>query len=381
LRLAFCLFKFFPFGGLQRDFIDIARACQQRGHSISVFTMSWEGEVPQGFKVSLIPVKGWSNHRRCLNFSRKISEHLTKEQYDLVIGFNKMHGLDVYFAADPCYQARVREEKNFLCRMGNRYRTYKALEKAVFHHSAKTHILLISEWEKAKYLKYYGTADERFHYLPPGISFDRLIIDGGGQLRSNTRSEMGLDDDVFLLLMVASSFRTKGLDRALRALGGLPGSYKNRTKLVVIGDGDPGPFKKMARRLNISGSLFFLGGRSDVARFMNASDLLVHPARSETAGTVLIEAMAAGLPILVTDICGYAFHVEKARAGLLIPSPYDQKIFDRLLLHMLTSPERETWRRNGIDYVKSNDFFSRAEKAADIIETLAARGNQNGGVK
>jgi UDP-glucose:(heptosyl)LPS alpha-1,3-glucosyltransferase len=142
----------------------------------------------------------------------------------------------------------------------------------------------------------------------------------------------------------------------------------------VIGRGKPKPFENIAKRLNVAGSLVFLGGRDDVPRFMKASDLLVHPAYSENAGTVLIEAMAAGLPVLATDICGYALHILKAGAGLLIPSPYKQANFNALLRQMITSPERETWKSSGVDYVNRNDFFSRPEKAADIIESLAAKG-------
>jgi len=374
LKLAFCLFKYFPYGGLQRDLIHIAEACRKRGHSIHVFAMSWEGDVPQGFEVTLMPVRGWTNHRRCYNFAEKVTKYLKKDSHDFVIGFNKMKGLDAYYAADSCYQARSKEEKNFLYRLGGRYKTYAGLEKAVFEPSSNTSILLISAKEKAKYIRYYGTADDRFHELPPGIPRDRVISDDAGEIRKSTRSELGIKDDGILLLMVASSFKTKGLDRALLALAGLPESLRQQTKLVVIGHGKPKPFESIAKRLNIAGSLVFLGGRDDVPRFMKASDLLVHPAYSENAGTVLIEAMAAGLPVLATDICGYALHILNAGAGLLIPSPYKQTTFNALLRQMITSPERETWKSMGIDYVNRNDFFSRPEKAADIIESLAAKG-------
>lgn len=374
LKLAFCLFKYFPYGGLQRDLIHIAQACQKRGHSIHVFAMSWEGDVPQGFEVTLLPVKGWTNHRRCYNFAEKVTKYLKKDRHDFVIGFNKMQGLDAYYAADPCYQARAKEEKNFLYRLGNRYKTYVGLEKAVFKPSSNTNILLISGKEKAKYIKYYGTADYRFHDLPPGIPRDRFISDHTGEMRKSTRSELGIKEEEILLLMVASSFKTKGLDRALLAIAGLPESLRHQTKLLVIGSGKPKPFENIAKRLNVAGSLVFLGGREDVPRFLKASDLLVHPAYSENAGTVLIEAMAAGLPVLATDVCGYALHIFNAGAGLLIPSPYKQTTFNALLRQMITSPEREKWKSNGIDYINRNDFFSRPEKAADIIESLAAKG-------
>ena len=51
MQLAFILYKYFPFGGLQRDFMRIALECQQRGHHIRVYTLIWEGEIPEGFEI------------------------------------------------------------------------------------------------------------------------------------------------------------------------------------------------------------------------------------------------------------------------------------------------------------------------------------------
>jgi len=103
VQLAFILFKYFPFGGLQRNFLRIAQACQQRGHDIRVYALSWQGEIPPGFDVILVPAKAMSNHRRYERFATLVQNDLASRPADRVIGFNKMPGLDVYYAADPCY--------------------------------------------------------------------------------------------------------------------------------------------------------------------------------------------------------------------------------------------------------------------------------------
>jgi UDP-glucose:(heptosyl)LPS alpha-1,3-glucosyltransferase len=69
MQIAFCLYKYFPFGGLQRDFLRIALACQARGHSIRAYTLEWRGDVPAGFEVVLVPVRALSNPRRYAKFS------------------------------------------------------------------------------------------------------------------------------------------------------------------------------------------------------------------------------------------------------------------------------------------------------------------------
>ena len=104
MQLAFCLYKYFPFGGLQRDFLRIALACQARGHAIRVYTLEWSGEIPAGFEVLIVPVKAFSNARRYAKFTGRVEQDMKQRPADRVIGFNKMPGLDVYFAADPCYE-------------------------------------------------------------------------------------------------------------------------------------------------------------------------------------------------------------------------------------------------------------------------------------
>jgi UDP-glucose:(heptosyl)LPS alpha-1,3-glucosyltransferase len=86
----------------------------------------------------------------------------------------------------------------------------------------------------------------------------------------------------------------------------------------------------------------------------------------------LIEALAACLPVLVTEVCGYSFYIERAGAGLIIPSPFKQEILNELLTVMLTSEKKDQWKRNAREYVSNNDVYSLSEKSADIIEQIAA---------
>ena len=371
MRLLFCLFKYFPYGGLQRDFKQIAEICQNRGHSVHVYTMTWQGDVPEGFQVTEFHPRGLTNHKQCLNFTKQVSERLVRERFDLVIGFNKMPYLDIYYAADPCYQAKVKAHKSFISRFSRRYRTYVALEKAVFNPKAENHILLISEKEKKQFKRYYHTQEKRFHRLQPGISRDRLPGKNAGTIRAQVRTELQIREDSYMLLMIGSGFQTKGLDRSLLALASLPDILKRKSKLVVIGQGKSKPFLHMAKRLAIRRQVVFLGGREDIPRFLLGADLLLHPAYSENTGTVLLEAMASGVPVLATYICGYASYVSEAGAGLLIPSPFQQNIMNNLLEHMLSSGHRPEWQHNGHEYIKRMDMFGLPERAVALIESIA----------
>jgi UDP-glucose:(heptosyl)LPS alpha-1,3-glucosyltransferase len=376
MKLAFCLFKYFPFGGLQRDFLRIAETCRQRGHRIDVFAWSWQGKVPEGFNLQLLPARGWSNHRRSRAFARDLETRLRTGGYDAVIGFNKLPGLDVYFAADPCFAAKARQKHGPLYRLGSRYKTYAGLENAVFDPEAATEILLISEVEKPNFIRCYGTAEERFHFLPPGIARDRRAPDNAAEVRREFRREFGFGDQARLLLMVGSGYQTKGLDRSLRALAALPEELRAHTFLLVVGQGKGVSFTRLARKLGVEAQLRLYGGREDVPRFLLAADLLLQPSYYENTGTAIVEAIAAGLPVLATANCGYAHFVEESGAGKLVPVPFEQQVMNALLLEMLTAPERDSWKRNALAFAATADLFSLPERAADIIEAVAARRTQ-----
>jgi UDP-glucose:(heptosyl)LPS alpha-1,3-glucosyltransferase len=369
-KLAFCLFKYFPFGGLQRDFMQIANVCLTRGHQVDVYSSSWKGKIPDGLKVSIISASGFTNHRRCESFAKRLNESLSTGNYNAVVGFNKMPGLDVYFAADTCFAAKALT-RSFWYRLTPRCRSYLHLERAVFNRGSKTEVLLISENERDLFMQYYGTDENRFHMLPPGIEEDRFALYDKNDVFTELSSEFSIELNQKIVLMIGSSFKTKGVDRAIRALSALPSNLRKETILMIVGEGKARPFNRMAGRMGVLDKVHFAGGREDIPRFLQAADLLLHPAYQETAGIVLIEAMAAGLPVLVTDTCGYSSHVERAGAGKIIPSPFRQDTLNEMLASMLASNRKNGWGKNGRDYINKIGVFNRWEKAADVIEEVA----------
>ena len=170
------------------------------------------------------------------------------------------------------------------------------------------------------------------------------------------------------MLLVASSFRTKGLDRAITALANLPDKQRKNIKLLVVGGDKPDRFIKQAQKHNIDNSIVFTGARDDIAQIMVSADLLIHPAYTESAGMVLVEAIAAGLPILTTESCGYAFHVNQADAGIVVPSPYQQQQLNTALQMMLSPNSLDYWQQQALQYAAETDLYSLHEQAALIID-------------
>ncbi len=373
MTLAFLIYSYFPYGGQQRDFLRVAMACAQRGHKIIVYTMKWQGEVPEQFEVVKVGAKAWSRHGLYQDFSGKVDKLIAARDIDTVIGFNKMPGLDVYFAADPCFAERAQTQRGFYYRFMPRYSHFMNYEAAVFGGQSRTETLLLSPLQRTQFEKHYKQSHKRLHDIPPGIDKDRLPPANAAEIRAKFRQEFRITDEQWLIVSIGSGFVVKGIDRSLRAIASLPSQMREKVRYFIVGQDKELRFRRLAKKLGVSKQVDFLGGRDDVPRFLLGADLLLHPAYSESAGYVLLEATIAGLPVLTTDTCGYAFHIEKAKAGIVCASPFAQHELNSQLKFMLSGDRRPTWSANGIAYGQAEDLYSMPETVATMIEGFTQR--------
>ena len=362
MRLAFCCFDYFPFGGLQKDMLAIARACRARGAEVLLLVKQWQGERPADLAVEVVPARGLTNAARNRDYLRQLPGLLRSRGIDRSIAFQRMPHADFYYAADSCFAAKALGQRGALYRSTRRARDMLAHERAVFAPESATRILMISAPEIEVYRRWHHTPPERFHLLPPGISRDRIAPPDAAARRAAWRAEQGVGEAERVLLMVGSGFRTKGLDRAIAALAALPG----HVRLCVVGQDDARPFERQARRLGVAGRVHFFGGRSDVPRFLLGADLLVHPAYRENTGTVLLEAGVAGLPVVASAACGYAHYLEDYGFGRVLPEPFDQGLFERTLAELLDG-DLAPLRAGGARLAREADIYDMPQRAADIL--------------
>ncbi len=366
MELCLCLFKYFPYGGLQRDFLKIALGALARGMRVTCYVMSWEGEIPPGLQVILLPAKGRSNHARCWHFAQLLQEVLATKKYDCVMGFNRLPSLDYYFAADICFDEVVSQKYPWFYRLLPRYRTFLRLEAMVFNKKSSTQILLLNPAQKKVYQKFYQTPSERFHCIPPGIALPQRRLT---QMQAREVLNLNIPKNAYWLLMVAKNLQLKGIERNLKALAELPENLRRQTYLLVIGSDGVSYYKKIVKKMRISEQVIFLGAVDDVDTAMQAADLFVHPALSEAAGMVLIEALVNSLPVLTTDNCGYAFHIEQSKGGRVVPgAPFDAASWLKALIQLLQEIPNVVLKKNAQAYVQSANLSGMVEEVLNYLK-------------
>ncbi|EUC67851.1 glucosyl transferase [Alcanivorax sp. 97CO-5] len=358
MKIAMVLYHYFPWGGLQRDFARIAREAVARGHEVDALVSDWQGDSLDGVTVRIVPVSGRSNHGRMASFASTVTSMVG--DYQRVLGFNRLPGLDVYFAADTCFAAHV-ASKSALVRCLPRYATYLKLEQRVMEKGG-AHLLFLNDDQCGEYLAHYSLPASRYQVLPPGIEPDRRRPENHAELRTLIRDELGVTDNDSLILFLGSGFKVKGLDRALEAFSCLP----ENAVMMIVGNDDAVPY---LRGLDpaVRQRVVVLGPRHDVPALMQGADLLLHPAYRESAGMVLIEAVVAGLPVLTTDTCGYARYVKEAGAGEVMTSPFRQEALNRALQEMVESVPGP-WQAAGLKYAASPELYRLAQNVVDALE-------------
>lgn len=369
MHFAFVLYRYFPHGGLQKDFLRTLREALSRGHKVTAFFAVQEAELTENnfFNIVKVPVKGWSNHSRMVSFARNVKKQVDSGDFDKVLMFSRIPGGDFYFAADNCLAADWRKlHSEWILKLLPRYRTFLDLERKIFEPESSTRILALTHKQVSDYRKFYQTQPERFLVMPAGIDSACRRPENAPIIRQKIRNEYNISQDSLLLIQVAAQFEVKGVDRSIKALAHLLKNIKYDCRLLVAGGGEIAQYEKIAAGCGLKDRVIFAGACSNIAELIAAADLMIHPARKEATGTVIVESLAVGVPVIASDACGYAEYTGKLEKRLVTPEPFVQEELNEALLYAVNTLDQQ--KNKAMQLAGCSDFYRRAGVIVDLLE-------------
>lgn len=173
-------------------------------------------------------------------------------------------------------------------------------------------VLAVSEADRERMIEIVGVPRERIVVVPNGIG-DPPAVD-----RPAVRASLGVAPDVPLLAQTAVLRPQKAVGVMVEAMAILRRSHP-AARLVVIGPGDAAALHTLARDHGVSDAVRFLGARDDVRALLAAADIGVLSSDFEGSPLAVLEYMAAGLPVVATDVGGVPRLVQDGQTGLLVP--------------------------------------------------------------
>jgi UDP-glucose:(heptosyl)LPS alpha-1,3-glucosyltransferase len=362
LRIALAIQALDTFGGKERDALAIAGGLAARGHEVTILTRSAGLQIPPGIAVRLTGTIGWTNHGRARHFARAVATARNAGGFDALLSFDKLRSADAYYAADVCFVSRARGFKVWL----PRYAAYARLESDCFS-AAGPDILFLCRKQADEYSRHYSFDADRAIVLPP------MIHDSGRhgfyERRAAVRQNIGIPASATLAVSVAVYPQQKGVDRTIAALRHVPELH-----LLAVGLNDATWVRNSAAQQSLDARAYFFGHRDDVADILGAADLMLHPARIENTGLVILESLLAGVPVIASAACGFAEYIARFGAGAVLAEPFDASAYVaaiRAALEPNTLADLKSRARDSAPQLRAEGGL---ERILDAIEgTLAAR--------
>jgi UDP-glucose:(heptosyl)LPS alpha-1,3-glucosyltransferase len=181
-------------------------------------------------------------------------------------------------------------------------------------------VLPVSTLVRDELFNLYNTPESKVHVIHPGISEKPFLLHDKSVCREEIRRCHGFSEDDVVLLFVGMNFEIKRLDFVLRAVAHWTEKKKvpPHLKLLVVGKGNRKGYLARARRLGIGEQVVFAGVTREVEKYFLAADIFAMPSQYDTFGLVVLEAMVAGLPVIVSDKVGSKDLIDSGINGFVL---------------------------------------------------------------
>ncbi|MGD8339234.1 MAG: glycosyltransferase family 4 protein [Gammaproteobacteria bacterium] len=182
-----------------------------------------------------------------------------------------------------------------------------------------------------------GIDRDRLRLIPSAVDVNRLQPEP--EARAGVIRRYGLPDDALIAVSAAQLIRRKALDFLLPLAARLVASQP-RFRLLLFGQGPQrARLESQAVRLGLEGRVLFCGFDPEWSQLLPGFDLLLHPARREGLGAVVLEAMSAGLPVVASAVGGIVDVIEDGVDGCLV-APDAGNDWYRVVHDLLENPDR-----------------------------------------
>ena len=286
---------------------EVVQEAIRRGHDLTLLASEIAPELAENSAVNCIyiPVEGYpTEFIRNFIFAQKSADWLRKNRANLDLikvngaitmgasDVNAVHFVHGSWLKSPVHISHKRKDLyglyQWLFTAANAYWEKQAFRKSKI-------IIAVSE-KVAQELVNIDVPRSQIRVVVNGVDLQEFAPG------VSSRTELGLPENVNLALFAGDiRISRKNLDTVLHALVKVPELH-----LAVVGGTQDSPYPAMAKALNISKRVHFLGYRRDMPQIQRASDLFVFPSRYEPFGLVVIEAMASGLPVITATTTGAA---------------------------------------------------------------------------
>lgn len=318
-------------GGVEKNVVLLAEGLAARGHEVVVYCARADLPAPTGVTLRMVRMRGFGIAAKYASFANAAASALAADRaFDVVQGFDLTVRQDVLRVGRglvKVYREVLDGTRNPLDRWWRRVspgaRALLALEARMLAPGAWTRIVAISRSVRRELVEAYAIPEHAIEIVYNGVDLQALTPSKAARGRAAVRAELGLPADDPVVLFVGTGFRRKGLDALLQAHALLV-KRRPAARLLVVGrDGRTRAYRARARALGIGDRVTFAGSRKADAALYGAADVVALPTLYEPFGNVVLEALACGVPAVVSAVAGASDVLEEELPELVLPTAGD----------------------------------------------------------
>lgn len=344
---------------------------------IHVFARKWDAgsSLVTFHKIPMIHFPRWLQPISFAGFAR---QKITGMAFDLVHSHERIFRMDLMTFHGIPHRTWIHDMRRKSLSGFDRATCW--VEKKGIENPALKMILPVSTLVKKELSKNYAISENRVSVVHPGVSMERFSSLNARSCRERIRARHGLSASDVVVCFVGMNFEIKRLDLVIQGIAGMRrhGFSAPLPRLLVIGKGNAGPYLKMAEDLDISDRIVFAGVSDEVEAYYLAGDVFVMPSRMDTFGLVVLEAMAAGLPVVISANVGAADLVTHGAAGFILPESPSARDMTASLIRLMDPEIRRSMGAAAGQVAGNHDWNKVADKMAAIYRALIAKGETIG---
>ena len=365
MNLAFIAIRYDLIGGTERDLYELTHQLAGFGHDVTVYCAQVRTDPPNGVKIVRIPIFGFGRSARLWSVAVQGPKMAFRGGHDLVYSFARCVKQDVVRCGGGLHCTYLRDIqalhsplKRFVRSLSVFHRVMLWIERQQYDERNFREITAISRQVKKEVQSVFPHPDSKFRIIYDGIDLARFKAGGNGDA---VRERFKIPADADLLLFVGKGFERKGLDTVLKSMSAV---RSEAVYLLVVGaDQHAARYEEEAKSLGLSDRVTLAGQQKGVEDFYAAADLLVLPSRQEAFGNVVLEAMACGVPAVVSRVSGASEVLTGSLEQGILESHDDAEALAGIVDRML---ERDTHRVCSKEAAQVAKQYSLEKNAREI---------------
>ncbi len=360
-------------GGAEKHMLLLAKNINPEKYTVTLACSSykqlneWVNEFKQA-NIAVIRIK--VSHKHDPRALLQLKKLLEKQHYDILHlhVWNPASCRYAFLAANPKIIKIVATEHDPFALNGIKKILKESYLKKI------SHTIAVSNANKELLLKLYPKLKGKISTIYNGIdleNFEKTLFHFSTQEKSKIRHQLFKStNEEFIIITIATLHPRKGLKYLIEAYQQIQPDYPE-SKLMIIGEGpEKKRLEKQITKSKLQGKVLLLGQQDNIAKLLKSSDLFILPSIKEAFGLVLLEAMAAQLPIIASDVGGIPEIIQNHKNGELVEPANSKVLAEKMRQLMSNKALQEKIAFLGHHHVKNFSAKIMAKKTEEIYDEI-----------